>query len=58
LAAATEPWAAAVLAAARGYAGCEVLAVPNWPLRRDDQVGCVLFTPVDALERRRAAVRS
>jgi hypothetical protein len=46
-----------LLAAARGYAGCEVLAVPNWLLRRDDQVGCVVFAPVDALERRRAAAR-
>ncbi|MGH3292070.1 MAG: hypothetical protein ACRDP7_09710, partial [Trebonia sp.] len=33
--------ASLLLAAARGYAGCEVLAVPNWLLRRDDQVGCV-----------------
>ncbi|MGH3286871.1 MAG: hypothetical protein ACRDPD_19675, partial [Streptosporangiaceae bacterium] len=47
--------ASLLLAAARGYAGCEVLAVPNWLLRRDDQVGCVVFAPVDALERRRAA---
>ena len=44
--------ASMLLAAARGYAGCEVLAVPNWLLRRDDQVGCVVFAPVDALERR------
>jgi len=44
--------ASMLLAAARGYAGCEVLAVTNWLLRRDDQVGCVLFAPVDALERR------
>ena len=44
--------ASMLLAAARGYAGCEVLAVSNWLLRRDDQVGCVLFAPVDALERR------
>jgi hypothetical protein len=28
-----------LLAAARGYAGCEVLAVSNWLLHRDDQVG-------------------
>jgi hypothetical protein len=49
--------ASMLLAAARGYAGCEVLAVPNWLLRRDDQVGCVVFAPVDALERRRAAAR-
>jgi hypothetical protein len=45
--------ASMLLAAVRGYGGCEVLAVPNWLLRRDDQVGCVLFAPVDALERRR-----
>ncbi|MGH3190739.1 MAG: hypothetical protein ACRDOL_26445 [Streptosporangiaceae bacterium] len=47
--------ASLLLAAARGYAGCEVAAVPNWLLRRDDQVGCVVFAPVDALERRRTA---
>jgi hypothetical protein len=49
--------ASMLLAAARGYAGCEVLAVPNWLLRRDDQVGCVVFAPVDAIERRKAAAR-
>lgn len=41
-----------LLAARRGYAGCEVLALSNWLLHRDDQVGCVLFSPLDALERR------
>jgi len=41
-----------LLAAARGYAGCEVLAVPNWLLRRDDQVGCIVFAPVDIMESR------
>ncbi|MGH3343344.1 MAG: hypothetical protein ACRDPK_10760 [Carbonactinosporaceae bacterium] len=40
-----------LLAAYRGDAGCEVLAISNWLLRRDDQVGCVLFDPVDRLER-------
>jgi len=30
-----------------------VLAVSNWLLRRDDQVGCVLFAPVDPLEHAR-----
>jgi hypothetical protein len=43
------------LAAAWGYPGCEVLAVSNWLLGRDDQVGCALFWPVDQLEHRRAA---
>jgi hypothetical protein len=42
--------ASMLLAAGRGYAGCEVLAISNWLLRRDDQVGCVLFWPVDMLE--------
>lgn len=43
-----------LLAAARGYAGCEVLAVSNWLLRRDDQVGCVVFAPIDHAEHSRA----
>jgi hypothetical protein len=41
-----------LLAALRGYAGCEVLAVSNWLLRRNDQVGCLVFAPIDHLERR------
>ena len=41
-----------LLAAARGYAGCESLAITNWILRRDDQVGCVVFSPLDAIESR------
>jgi hypothetical protein len=44
--------ASMLLAAVRGYGGCEVLAVSNWVLRRDDQVGCLVFAPVDYLERR------
>lgn len=50
--------ASMLLAAACGYAGCEVLAVPNWLLRREDQVGYVLFAPVDAIERGRRDSRS
>jgi hypothetical protein len=42
-----------LLAAVRGDAGCEVLAVSNWLLRRDDQIGCLLFWPIDHAERRR-----
>lgn len=42
-----------LLAALRGYAGCEVLAITNWLLRRDDQLGCLIFNPVDRLERSR-----
>ena len=40
-----------LLAALRGYGGCEVLAISNWLLRRDDQVGCLVFAPIDHLER-------
>jgi hypothetical protein len=39
-----------LLAATRGYAGCEVLSISNWLLGRDDQVGCALFDPIDRLE--------
>ncbi|MGH7860751.1 MAG: hypothetical protein ACREOS_00775 [Candidatus Dormibacteraceae bacterium] len=42
--------ASMLLAAARGYSGCEVLAVSNWVLRRDDQVGCMVLSPIDRLE--------
>ena len=41
-----------LLAALRGYSGCEVLAISNWILGRDDQVGCLVLGPVDDLERR------
>ena len=43
--------ASMLLAAWRGYAGCEILAVSNWLLRRDDQVGCLWLSPVDVFER-------
>jgi hypothetical protein len=42
-----------LLAAARGYAGCEVLTISNWVLGRNDQIGCLLFGPLDAIEARR-----
>ncbi len=41
-----------LLAGIRGYAGCEVTAISNWLLRRDDQVGCMVFSPLDAAEAR------
>ncbi len=41
-----------LLAAIRGYAGCEVFAVPNWLRRRDDQISCAVFSPIDNLEAR------
>ena len=44
--------ASLLLAALRGYTGCEVLAASNWLLRRDDQIGCFVLSPVDQWERR------
>lgn len=41
-----------LLAALRGYAGCEISALSNWLLRRHDQLFCPLFTPLDVLDRR------
>jgi hypothetical protein len=49
--------ASMLLAALRGYAGCEVLAVSNWLLGRDDQVGCAVFWPIDHLEHQKTAYR-
>jgi hypothetical protein len=51
-------YAATLLVAAwRGQPGCEVTVLSNWLLRRDDQIGCPLFGPIDAREaRRRTAV--
>ncbi len=41
-----------LLAALRGYGGCESLAISNWLLRRDDQLGCLFFSPIDYVERK------
>lgn len=49
--------ASMLLAAARGYGGCEVLAMSNWILRRDDQVGCLVLSPIDDYERRLKSAR-
>jgi hypothetical protein len=47
--------ASLLLAAARGYEGCEILAFPNAITGRRDQIGCILLTPIDAAEARRNA---
>ncbi len=46
--------AAMLLAAVRGYAGCELFAVANLVLGRDDQVVCPIFTPIDQYEEHKA----
>ncbi len=43
-----------LLAALRGYAGCESLAISNWLLHRNDQIGCLLFSPIDSAEAKSA----
>lgn len=43
--------ASMVLAAARGYDGCEILAVPNTILRRSDALWCPIYSPIDSAER-------
>lgn len=49
-------YGASMLVAAAGRSGgCEVTAISNALLQRDDQVGCPLFGPVDAAE---ASLRS
>ena len=40
-----------LLAAAKGYGGCEVLAIPNAVTGRRDRIGCLVFAPIDVLER-------
>ncbi len=45
-----------LLAAALGYAGCEVSAVSNFLLKRQDEIGCPVLSPIDALDRRPSAV--
>jgi len=39
-----------LLAALRGYDGCEILAPSNLLLRRQDAIWCPLYTPIDAGE--------
>jgi hypothetical protein len=47
-----------VVAAVRGDAGCEAVAIPNAIFRRRERIGCVVFVLVDSLEgRSRAAAQ-
>ena len=42
--------ASVLLAVVRGYAGCEILALSNFLRKRDDQLACAVFSPIDAME--------
>ncbi|MBA3262399.1 MAG: hypothetical protein H0T69_08030 [Thermoleophilaceae bacterium] len=44
--------ASMLVAATRRSGGCEITAISNALLDRDDQVGCLLFAPVDGAEAR------
>ena len=45
-----------LLAAAwRAQPGCEATVISNWILRRDDQIGCPTFSPIDHAEARAAS---
>ena len=46
--------ASIVVAVVKGYAGCEILALSNLLRRRDDQLACAVFSPIDGLEQREA----
>lgn len=50
--------AAMIVAAFYGYAGCELFAFANRLNGRDDEIGCVVFSPIDAVERRRTGSHS
>jgi hypothetical protein len=44
-----------LVAAWRAQPGCELTVLSNSILRRDDEIGCFVFTPIDELERRMTA---
>ena len=44
--------ASLLVAAWRGLPGCEITVLSNWVLRRDDQIGCPVFSPIDEAEAR------
>ena len=43
-----------LLAALRGYAGCELLAIPNALIGRRDRLDCFIYTPIDTADATRA----
>jgi hypothetical protein len=43
------------VAAWRAQPGCEATVLSNWTLRRDDQIGCPTFAPIDEVDARLAA---
>lgn len=46
-----------IVAAWRGQPGCEATVISNLLLRRDDQLGCPTFSPIDQAEARHSQTR-
>jgi hypothetical protein len=44
-----------IAAAWHAQPGCEATVISNWILRRDDQIGCPVFSPIEHAEARRTA---
>ena len=57
LAAVTFVGASLLLAAARADAGCEVMSIPGALFRKRSYLPCLVFTPIDRLERRLRGTR-
>ena len=47
----------ALVAGLQGNGGCEITAISNWLRGRDDQVGCPVFAPFDAVDAHASADR-
>ena len=47
----------ALVAGVQGNGGCEITAISNWLRGRDDQVGCPVFAPFDAVDAQASAHR-
>jgi hypothetical protein len=43
----------ALVAGLHGSGGCEITVLSNWLRARDDQIGCPMFAPFDALDAQR-----
>jgi hypothetical protein len=44
--------ASLIVMAARGDPGCEVMTLPNVILGKETELPCLLFSPIDALEKK------
>jgi len=52
LAAVTFLGVSLIVAGVRAIPGCELMAIPDLFLRKDVELGCLIFSPLDKLERK------